>query len=118
MGRKTYDSIFKRLGKPLPGRKNVVITRNPEFKAPSEVLVFHNIPDALEALKSEDVYIIGGEQIFRQTFPDAKMMYITHVHKDYPGDAFFPEINWSDWEKTEEEPHDNYSFATYVYAGK
>lgn len=112
MGRKTYDSIFKRLGKPLPGRKNVIITRQTNYAAPEEVLVFNSFDDALKNI-SEDVYIIGGAEIFKLGLPLAEKMYITHVKGDYPGDAFFPEIDWSTWKKTENEDYNKYSFATY-----
>lgn len=114
MGRKTYDSIVKRLGKPLPNRKNVVITRNTNFIAPPEVLVFHSLESALEALKDEDVYVIGGAQIFAEAFPHAKKIYITHVKKAYGGDVYFPEVNWDDWEKIDEDPHEEYTFAIYT----
>src|SRR3954465_9619912 len=60
MGRKTFDSIIKRLNKPLPERKNVVITRQKDYKAPQGVLVFNSLDDALKELSSEDIYIIGG----------------------------------------------------------
>lgn len=114
MGRKTYDSIVKRLGKPLPGRKNVVITRNVDFVAPPEVLIFHNLDDALAALKDEDVYVIGGAQIFAAAFPSAEKIYITHVKKAYDGDVYFPEVDWQQWDKIEEDPHEEYTFATYL----
>lgn len=114
MGRKTYDSIVKRLGKPLPERNNVIITSNKEFMGPEGVRVFHAIPDALEALKTEEVYVIGGEQIFKQLLPNADKIIITHVHGEYPGDAYFPEVDFSRWRKVSEEPHEGYTFAEYV----
>src|SRR6266404_1412581 len=107
MGRKTYDSIVKRLNKPLPNRKNVVITRQPDFKAADGVLVFHSIEEALKNT-TEDVYIIGGAQIFEQTLPLAEKMYITKVHQEYPGDAFFPKIDFSQWKLLEQEDHEGY----------
>jgi dihydrofolate reductase len=114
MGRKTFDSIIKRLGKPLPGRVNVVVTRQENLIVPPGVLVFHSIDQALEALKDTEVYVIGGAQIFSETAGRAEKMYITHVHKEYKGDVYFPKIDWSQWEKIEEEPHDEYTFATYI----
>ncbi len=113
MGRKTYDSIIKRLGKPLPNRKNVVITRQTDFIAANEVLIFHSIEEAFDHLKNEDIYIIGGAQIFKQTLPLAEKMYITKVHQEYPGDAFFPKIDFSQWTLLEQEDHEGYSFAVY-----
>ncbi len=122
MGRKTYDSIVKRLGKPLPGRKNVVITRDKNFAdrpdVPGEVLVFHDLDSAFNALvfgpNKEDVYVIGGAQIYTACMPKAEKMFMTHVHGEYPGDAFFPEVNWDEWDKIEDEQHDQYSFVTYI----
>ncbi len=116
MGRKTYDSIFKRLGKPLPNRKNIVVTRNykPE-DYPTGVLVFKSPEEAIEAMKSEDIYIIGGAQMYAQFLNKADKMYMTHVHGEYPGDAFFPEVDFeNDWTKIEEEPHEEYTYATYI----
>jgi dihydrofolate reductase len=113
MGRKTYDSIVTRLGKPLPGRTNVVITRQENYIAAPGVLIFHSLDQALKALEHDDVYVIGGAQIFAAALPAAEKMYVTHVHNEYPGDVYFPEVDWSQWEKIEEEPHGGYTFATY-----
>src|SRR3989344_5094956 len=60
MGRKTYESIVNRLGKPLPGRKNVVISRQADYKVPDGVLVFQSLDEALKVLSAEDIYVIGG----------------------------------------------------------
>jgi dihydrofolate reductase len=114
MGRKTYDSIIKRLGKPLPGRINVVITRQENFHAEPGVLVFHSLEQALDALKKDDIYIIGGAQIFASALPFAEKMYITHVHKNYKGDVYFPEIDWQQWTMLDQEPHQEFIFASYI----
>src|ERR1700691_1833991 len=66
MGRKTYESIVARLNKPLPGRKNVVITRQTDYKVPDGVLVFKSLEDAFQELSSNDIYIIGGAEIYKQ----------------------------------------------------
>lgn len=113
MGRKTYESIVKRLGKPLPGRKNVVISRQADYKVPEGVLVFGSLEQAFEALKNEDIYVIGGEQIFKLALPYAEKMYMTHVHGSYRGDAYFMKIDWSLWDKVEEERRVKYTFAVY-----
>jgi dihydrofolate reductase len=113
MGRKTYDSIIARLKKPLPGRKNVVITRQTDLTFPPDVLVFHSLDEAINALPSEDLYMIGGGQIFTLALPLSEIMYITHIHGNYPGDAYFPEIDWNQWEKLEEEKHEGFTFAKY-----
>lgn len=113
MGRKTYESIVKRLNKPLPGRKNVVITRQAGYQAPPEVLIFHDLQSAFKELSAEDIYVIGGAEIFKLALPWAKFMYITHVKGGYDGDAFFPEVDWSQWDKLEEQKFEKYSFAKY-----
>jgi dihydrofolate reductase len=113
MGRKTYESIVKRLNKPLPGRKNVVITRQDDYSVPSTVLVFQSLESAFKALSSQDLYIIGGAEIFKQALSLAQKLYITHVKGNYEGDAFFPALDYAQWEKIEEQKFDKYSFAVY-----
>nr|AIA17574.1 Dihydrofolate reductase [uncultured bacterium] len=113
MGRKTYESIVARLNKPLPGRKNIVITRQKDFKVPEGVLVFPDLPSAFQKLSSEDIYVIGGAEIYKQALPASEIMYITHVHGNYLGDAFFPVVDWSQWEKLEEEKHEKFTFSKY-----
>lgn len=113
MGRKTYESIVARLGKPLPNRKNVVVTRQENYKVPEGVLIFADLSSAIESLSSDDVYIIGGAEIFKQALPFCTLAYITHVFGDYDGDAFFPKVDWSEWQKVSEEKHEKFSFVTY-----
>lgn len=114
MGRKTFESIMTKLGKPLPKRKSVVITRDKEYKVPDGVLVFHDVGAAFAALKDEGVYVIGGGEIYNQTIEKADTLYITHVHADHDGDVFFPVIDPAAWQKVEDIPHDGYSFAKYL----
>jgi len=112
MGRKTYESIIARLGKPLPNRKTVVITRNQDYTVPAEVEKFESLKQALDTHR-EDVFIIGGASIFEQALPLADTLIITHVKKEYPGDTFFPEIDPTIWKETNREDHDEYSFVSY-----
>lgn len=114
MGRKTYDSIVKRLGKPLPGRTNVVISSNKNLKVPKEVRVFNSLPAALKVLKDTDIYVIGGGEIFKQLMPLAEKLIITHVAGSYPGDAFFPETDFAAWNKDSEQTYKDYTFAEYT----
>ncbi|MBI4050093.1 MAG: dihydrofolate reductase [Candidatus Doudnabacteria bacterium] len=113
MGRKTYDSIIRRLGKPLPNRKNVVVTRDANFKAPEGVEIYHSLDAALAKYGNEHLFVIGGGEIYRQTIDRADKLEITHVDQQIDGDAFFPEIDEKKWKKTEEEPHEGYTFVTY-----
>jgi dihydrofolate reductase len=113
MGRKTYESIVARLGKPLPGRTNVVITRQTDFPAPDGVLVFHSVEEATNRLQGQDIYVIGGSEIYKLALPIATKMYVTHVKGQYDGDACFPEVDWSTWTKVEEQIHPQFTFAVY-----
>mgnify|MGYP001174087611 CR=1 FL=1 len=100
MGRKTYESI----GRPLPGRLNIVITRNASYEVEG-VRVVSSLEDALQVAKEEtdaaEYMIIGGEQIFKQAMPLADRMYITKIDETYPGDTFFPAYDLNEWETIE-----------------
>ena len=113
-GRKTYESIYSRLGKPLPNRTNVVVSRNSGFQTPEGVLVYPSLEEALRKLKNEqEVCVIGGGEIYRQTLPLADRLEITHVGQEAEGEVKFPPIDPGIWKKTFEEPHEGYIFATY-----
>ena len=121
MGRKTFESLPNG---PLPDRKNIVISRNPNFK-PENCMVFSSLIDALIKLFGEnEVYIIGGAQLYRQVLPYTDKLYLTRVHAKFPeADAFFPEIIWMNWEKMNEIYHpadekNGYSFTFYEYKRK
>ena len=114
MGRKTFESIIAKLGKPLPNRKNAVITRDKNYQAPAGVVLFNDIAVALESLKDEDVYVIGGGEIYKQTIDKANTLFITEVHAEHEGDVVFPSIDPSVWKKVENEPRESFSFAKYV----
>lgn len=89
MGRKTYESI----GRPLPGRENIVITRNPEFKAEG-VTIVHSLEEAVKRKDpKEELFIIGGAEIYKSALPQVDKLYITRIEKDFDGDVFFPEID-------------------------
>lgn len=95
MGRKTFESF----GKALPGRTNIVITRQADWKAEG-VIVVNNLERAVEAATATDAkesFIIGGGDIFLQSWPKADKIYITRVHAEFEGDVFFPEINPNEW---------------------
>lgn len=90
MGRKTFDSIIAFLGKPLPGRQNIVITRDTSWSYEG-VTVAHSLEEAVEAAEETDeIFIIGGEQIYRQALPIADRLYLTRIDDAKEGDAFFP----------------------------
>lgn len=114
MGQATFESILGYLGKPLPGRQNVVVTLNKNFQAPKGVRVFYSLDDAWEKLKNEDVFICGGASIYRQTINRADILYITWVDQEPNGDVFFPEIDKNIWKETWRENHDGFSFVKYI----
>lgn len=93
MGRKTFQSI----GRPLPGRQNIVITRDPDFSAEGCDIV-NSIEAALDCCKqAEDVMLIGGASLYEQTIPKADHLYITRIHHQFEGDTWFPEFESSGW---------------------
>lgn len=104
MGRKTFESIVNRLGKPLPNRTNVVITRQTDFSYEG-VEVFHNLESALAAYEAEDVYVIGGAQIFKQALPFTNRLYLTQVKAQIAGDTYFPVLDSDEWIEVSKESH-------------
>ena len=116
MGRKTYES----LGRPLPHRTNIIISRNPNFKAEGCIVV-GSLEKALDEAKSDpNPYILGGAQIYEQALSVADRMDLTLVHEDFEADAFFPDFNSEDWIETsrqdfkkDEKNGYDYSFVQY-----
>ena len=122
MGRKTYESI----GRPLPGRPNIVISRQQDY-APEGISVVPNLEEAISLAESlveinggDEVMVIGGAQIYALALPQADRLYITQVHAEVEGDAHFPEFNLEQWQELgredfsaqEPNPYD-YSFIVY-----
>ena len=113
MGRKTWESI----GRPLPGRTNIVITRDSDYSAAGCVVV-NSIDAAMEAAGSQDeIMVIGGAELYRQVLPRTDSVYLTRIHEDFEGDTVFPELNTSEWrevERADQQPDENnphdYSF--------
>ena len=114
MGRKTFDSI----GRALPNRRNIVISRNPDWRHDGVECVT-SLTEALALIVTEDVYIIGGAQIYALALPLATTLMVTEIQKKFACDAFFPSISPQDWEETARENHRsethqlNYAFVTY-----
>jgi len=116
MGRKTFDSI----GKALPGRKNIVVTRDMKFSADGCDVV-HDIETGLGLVSDVDeVMIIGGASFYKQTLCKADRLYLTLVHAEIEGDAWFPNIDFSNWTEISRETHEadeknefNYSFVIF-----
>ena len=125
MGRKTFESI----GRPLPGRANIVITRNPDFTAEG-VRVVASLDEALRLAGdialidgAQELVVIGGAEIYKASIPRADRLYITEVHATVQGDAFLPDIDWVHWREVGREHHAasdanpyDYSFVVYERA--
>ena len=102
MGRKTWESI----GRPLPGRQNIVVTRQADFVAEGCDVVA-SVAGAFEAAGgAEEIMVIGGGQLYELFLPEAQRLYLTRVHAEIDGDAFFPEIVESEWQLVDEEPRE------------
>lgn len=101
MGRKTWDSLPEAY-KPLPGRENIVLTRNPSLVKISKgsVIIHENIDIILEIAKTEDVFVIGGAEIYKLFMPYAEHIYITFVYGNFKGDTYFPPIQQDKWRIT------------------
>jgi dihydrofolate reductase len=121
MGRKTHESI----GRPLPGRRNIVVTRNPDFEAPGCDVVT-SLGAALELVEDvEEVMMVGGASLYLDTLPVADHIYMTEVHAEVEGDTWFPEIDpeqWLEISRTEFSADDknehDYSFVVYERASQ
>ncbi|MBT2695043.1 dihydrofolate reductase [Bacillus sp. ISL-55] len=118
MGRKTYESI----GKPLPGRENIIITRDENYD-PEGCTVMHSIGEMLAYAaenKSEEIFVIGGAEIFKEVLQHSDKLYLTMIHHQFEGDTFFPVFDIDKWElesrgiglKNEKNPYE-YEFLIY-----
>lgn len=122
MGRKTFESI----GKALPGRESVVVTRDPEFRAEGAHVV-HSVEAAVERarqlaveLRADEIAVIGGGEIFAQLMGQADRIHVTEIHASPEGDAFFPEIDRGQWVEESREKHaagekDDHAFSYVEY---
>jgi dihydrofolate reductase len=118
MGRNTFESI----GKPLPGRDNIIISRNPDYEADG-ISVVGSVEDALDLASQltdhdagTEIMIVGGAQIYAQTLPLAQRLYLTEVHADVHGDARFPAFNRDEWRLVAREDHPAAGANPYAYS--
>lgn len=101
MGRKTHESI----GRPLPGRENIIITRDRSYQAEG-CTVLNSIDDIFEYCKGvEEVMITGGSEIYKHTLDQTARLYLTEVHAEVEGDTFFPELDRKEWQEVSRETH-------------
>lgn len=113
MGRRTYESI----GRPLPGRTTVVVTQTPGWAA-AGVVVRHSVDDALAAARAldDDVFVVGGAQVYAAALPAADRLVITWVEQEPEGDTRFPETDWARWQQIDHSGYDGFSIVTYERA--
>ncbi len=112
MGRRNYESIAR----PLPGRRNIVVTRHPDYAAPGCVVV-HSLDEALSAAgDDEEIFVIGGAELYAQFLPRAARLYLTLVHAEVDGDTLFPAFDWNEWRETARERHAADARHAYAYS--
>lgn len=117
MGRKTYESI----GKPLPGRRNIVVTRDPDFSA-AGCEIANGIDSAIDLCQNDvEIMLIGGASLYRQSLERATDLYITRIHRSFEGDTWFPDFDESQWKLEKRDYFDadtsnihDHSFIKYV----
>ena len=104
MGRKTFESFPRR---PLPGRQNIVITRNADWQYPG-VTVVHSLDEAIASAETDIVFIIGGAQVYEQALPRVDVLHLTLIHARWASaDAFFPALNMDQWQEVSREHHES-----------
>jgi len=104
MGRKTFESFPRR---PLPGRQNIVITRNTAWQYPG-VTVVHSVEDAIAAAETDTVFVIGGADVYEQTLPLVEVLHLTLIHARWASaDVFFPALDMNEWQEVSREHHES-----------
>ncbi|MDU0371637.1 dihydrofolate reductase [Hymenobacter endophyticus] len=113
MGRKTYESI----GKPLPNRRNIVVTRQADWQTEG-CETAASVPQALELARTSDeqIFVIGGGEIYRQALPAADVVYLTEVHYAFEGDVTFPDLTASEWREEARERHEPDEKHAYAFS--
>ncbi|THE10388.1 dihydrofolate reductase [Bacillus timonensis] len=117
MGRKTYDSI----GRPLPGRENIIVTRDTSYKAEG-CMVIHSIEEIVKMSEEtqQELFVIGGAEIFKEILPNTDRLYITEIDEEFEGDTYFPAFDKSEWkviskEKGIKDEKNPYEYTFFVY---
>ncbi len=112
MGRKTFDAI----GRPLPGRRNLVVSRNPDY-LPSGSEVFADINSALQACRDlDEVFIIGGATLYQALLPYADYLYLTEIDRSFEADTFFPDFDRQIWQEVARQDIDNDASVDFSYS--
>ena len=112
MGRKTFEAI----GRPLPGRKNVIVSRDPEYRQ-ADCQTCSSIESALRLCAEwPEVFVIGGATLYEEMLADADYLYLTQIHKHFDGDTFFPEIDLEQWREIARDDVDNDQSVDFFYS--
>ncbi|NOU20215.1 MAG: dihydrofolate reductase [Methyloglobulus sp.] len=113
MGRKTFESIAR----PLPGRTNIIVSRNPAYR-PEGCIVVGTVEAAIShaCQLADEVFVIGGSTLYEATLPIADTLYITQINRDFNGDTFFPDFDWNRWseiarEDVVDDPKVNFTYS-------
>ncbi|MEO8410218.1 MAG: dihydrofolate reductase [Propionivibrio sp.] len=119
MGRKTWDSLPKRF-RPLPGRQNIVVSRNAVYAAPGAAVVGSLEAAIATAGEAKNAFVIGGAELYRQALPSADLLYLTEIEQSMDGDVFFPPVDRGEWQEiSRSAPHTDpscgLSFSFVVY---
>jgi dihydrofolate reductase len=112
MGRKTFESI----GRPLDGRHNIVVSRNPDYRAEGCTVVHSPEAALAAAVPAEELFVAGGAELYAQFLPRAHRLYLTLVHARVEGDTFFPTYDESQWREIEREDHQADGRHAYAYS--
>lgn len=114
MGLNTFKSIGE---KPLPNRKNIILTNEANYKIPEGCFLAKSIDEVLEMTKDEqEVMICGGASVYKQFLPLANRLYLTYIHQNFEGDTFFPEFNMGEWQEVSREDHQPDEKNKYSYS--
>ena len=117
MGRRTYESI----GRPLPGRTTVVVTRSSDWSPDAgDVVVARDVEDALARARAidDEVFVVGGGELYAAALPHTDRLVLTFVEQEPDGDTRFPEVDWGEWRETSREPGDGWVRVTYEREGR
>jgi len=113
MGRKTFESI----GRPLPGRTNIIISRNPDYSQ-AGCIVVNDLDSALASAcqQADEIFVIGGSALYDALLPRANRLYLTQINAAFEGDTFFPEINQDEWQELNREDIANDPQVAFSYS--
>jgi dihydrofolate reductase len=114
MGRKTHESILSFLGKPLPNRRSIVITRTANYSA-SGCEVVSSLADGMGLIQGQQAFVIGGADIYAQALPLVDSLFLTEIDASFQGDAWFPEFDKSEWVEVERDTHVSASQLPYSF---